>query len=108
MVESLIRVSRRLVNAIDRRNTDEVERLAKDRGLVLEHLAQWERGSRGRASVPGEAAPLPVTPEIRKQLQEDDAAIVRGLEVMKKEVLQSIAQLNQQRKMTSYMDEVQR
>jgi hypothetical protein len=97
MMESLIRVSRGLVTAIDRRDTEEVERLVRDRGLVLARLAEREG-----------AALLPVAPEVRKQLQEDDAAIVRGLESMKKEVLQSIAQLNQQRKLTSYMDEARR
>jgi hypothetical protein len=106
MIESLMRVSRGLVEAIGSGDTEEMERLAADRGLVLERLVQWERELRGHQAVPeGGASPLDIPPDVRRQLQEDDAAIIRGLELRKRKVLQNIETLNRKRKLSSYMDE---
>jgi hypothetical protein len=100
MMESLMRVSRGLVEAIGNRDAEEIERLTHDRGVVLGRLMQWERDTSSPA--------VSASTEVQRQLREDDAAIVRGLELMKREILQNIESLNRKRKLTSYMDEARR
>jgi hypothetical protein len=95
MVESLVRLSRGMVGAIERHDVAGIEEFAADRQKILDRLA-----------AEGFAGAMPLRADIRRQLLEDDAAITNGVAALKRTALQRIEELNQRRKLASYRDKV--